>query len=874
MAKQDPPSPLRLLIIEDSINDAELILRELRKNGRSVEFERIESRETLHTALRNGSWDVVLSDYRLPQILGDEVLTLVRRHDPEMPFIFVSGTIGEEAAVELLKAGADDYVMKGNLTRLPSSIERAMRQREERRARQRSEHTLRESEERFRQLSENISAFFYLTDPANTEVFYASPAYEAIWGRSVASLYDNPRSWLDAVHTDDQARVTRTLEKRTQEQREVGYRIVRPDGAVRWIRSRGFPVRDEQGLTHRIAAIVEDETERKLAEDRIRRLNRVYAVLSGINALIVRVHDRDELFREACRIAVAEGEFVLARVIEFDSTGKARIAATSEVDSRLFQRIVDEYNSDPEHSPSLLALARHSEQPLVSNDVARDLRIPNRAALTKDGNYALALLPIILEKRVVGTFLLRAKDPDMFDEGELRLLLEMVSDMAFALDHISKEERLNYLAMYDQLTGLANRTLLLERLQQFIHAAAARGEKLALIVSDLERFRAVNDSLGRQAGDLLLTQFADRLRKCVSDPGQLARVGADHFAIVLPEASNEFVAARLLGDLAKRCVEEAFGIGLTGELRIAAKAGIALYPDHGADAESLLKNAGAALKACKVAGERHLFFERRMTERVAEKLTLETRLRRALEREEFVLHYQPRIDLEARSIQGVEALIRWQTEKGLVPPAKFIPLLEETGLILEVGAWALRRAVLEHQIRMDQGIRLPRIAVNVSTVQLHQRDFVPRLKRAIEHGASPPNVDLEITESMLMQDVQGNIDKLREVRKLGLKVAIDDFGTGHSSLSYLARLPVDSLKIDRSFIITMLSDPNTMTLVSTMISLAHSLGLKVVAEGVDAEEQAKTLRLLKCDEMQGYLFSKPLPVDKLVILLGKGVKDS
>jgi len=216
---------------------------------------------------------------------------------------------------------------------------------------------------------------------------------------------------------------------------------------------------------------------------------------------------------------------------------------------------------------------------------------------------------------------------------------------------------------------------------------------------------------------------------------------------------------------------------------------------------------------------------------------------------------------------GAEALIRWQsTELGLVPPMQFIPLLEETGLILQVGAWALKRASLDHRDWVKRGLKAPRVAVNVSPIQLRQHNFVDVLKRAIIDGIAPPAIDLEITESVVMDDIQANIEKLTSVRGLGLEIAIDDFGTGYSSLAYLAKLPVQSLKIDRSFII-MLREPNTMTLVSTIISLAHSLGLKVVGEGVDAEEQAATLRLLKCDEMQGYLFSKPRPRDELTELL-------
>jgi EAL domain-containing protein (putative c-di-GMP-specific phosphodiesterase class I) len=232
------------------------------------------------------------------------------------------------------------------------------------------------------------------------------------------------------------------------------------------------------------------------------------------------------------------------------------------------------------------------------------------------------------------------------------------------------------------------------------------------------------------------------------------------------------------------------------------------------------------------------------------------------------------VDLETRSIVGVEALIRWQSpQRGLVPPLQFIPLLEEIGLIQQVGSWALRRASLDHRAWAEQGLKAPRVAVNVSPVQLRQRNFVQAIEQAITDGLAPTAIDMEITESVIMEDIQGNIEKLNAVHALGVNIAIDDFGTGYSSLGYLAKLPVQALKIDRSFISAMSKDSNAMTLVSTIISLAHSLQLKVIAEGVETEEQAKYLRLLRCDEMQGYLFSKPLPLDALVSLLrGTGGK--
>jgi diguanylate cyclase (GGDEF)-like protein len=465
---------------------------------------------------------------------------------------------------------------------------------------------------------------------------------------------------------------------------------------------------------------------------------------------------------------------------------------------------------------------------------------------------------------------LHAGETGFFDADEMKLLTELAGDISFALEHIQKSEKIDFLAYYDQLTGLANRTLFQERLEQQLVEARANGASLGLLLMNIERFKRLNDALGRQAGDDLLRQVAGRLIDAKKEPGKLARLGGDVFGVMVVNLKDAEEMARRTGQLIEQLFGAPLHLGGT-ELRASARFGIAMFPDDGGDAETLFTNAEAALKKARSSGERYLFYTQKMTRRVSERLLLENKLREAIEKEQFVLHYQPKVDLGTRAIAGIEALIRWQSpELGLVPPIKFIPQLEETGLILQVGAWALRRAVMDHKDWADQGFDAPRVAVNVSPIQLRRPDFVATLKEAIAAGASPHGLDLEITESLIMEDIEGSIEKLKAARELGIRISIDDFGTGYSSLAYLAKLPVQTLKIDRAFIITMLNDPNVTMLVQTMISLAHSLRLKVVAEGVEEEEQARMLHLLGCEQMQGYLFSKPLPVAELTKLLQQG----
>ena len=340
----------------------------------------------------------------------------------------------------------------------------------------------------------------------------------------------------------------------------------------------------------------------------------------------------------------------------------------------------------------------------------------------------------------------------------------------------------------------------------------------------------------------------------------LGRVGADHFAVVLPQVKRDHDVVRLLEKKMTAFQDHPFRLN-DAVFRIAAKVGVALFPDDGADADALFKNAEAALKRAKANGDRYLFHTQEMTATVAGKLTLENQLRQAVDKGEFVLHYQPKVNLASGKVTSAEALIRWNDpHTGLVAPGRFIPILEETGLIHEVGRWALRQAIEDYLRWRAAGLPAVRIAVNVSPLQLHHRGFIAEIEQVIGidvHAVA--GLELEITESLIMADVKRSIDTLQAIRAMNVTVAIDDFGTGFSSLSYLSKLPVDTLKIDRSFVIDMTAGPNGLALMSTMINLAHSLKLKVVAEGVETEEQSRLLRLLNCDEMQGYLFCKPVP---------------
>ena len=733
-----------------------------------------------------------------------------------------------------------------------------------------ADNALRESEARFRSLTALSSDFYWETDTEHRvvraehgsagehPVVDPGQVGKARW--ETPSTHPGAEGW--AAH--------KAIMDAHRPFREFEVARLGKDGVERWRSLSGEPVFDAAGAFKGYRGVGRDITERKLQQRRIERLSRVYALLSGINAAIVRIRNRDELYREACRTALEEGGFRMAWIGVVDAVAeRIRPVAWRGVDEAYIRAMPLELNEVPGR-PSLSAQVVRGRKAVVSDDMASDPRITLRVQAGERGFRALAILPLIEGGEVAGVLALYAAEAGFFDEQEMKLLNELAGDISFALEVISKDEKINYLALHDPLTGLANRTLLLERLGQSMQSAGREGAKFVLAWLDLERLTTVNESLGRQAGDALIRQVGERLAAHAGG-ASVARIAADNFAVVLPTVKGRSEAGRVLTSLLRECFAEPYPLEGDTELKVAAKAGLALFPNDGADAETLLGNAEAAHRKAKETGERHVFYTPDLTERTGVSLTLENKLRRALENDEFVLHYQPKVEVESRRIVGMEGLIRWQSpELGLVPPGNFIPIMEETGMILDVGTWALKRASLDHRRWTEMNLRPPRVAVNVSPIQLRQKDFVAAVEAAIMEGVAPIGIDLEITESLIMEDIEGNIGKLHAVRELGAGLAVDDFGTGYSSLAYLAKLPVQTLKIDRSFVITMLKEPDTMTLVQTIISLAHSLRLKVVAEGVDAEEQAKVLRLLRCDEMQGFLFSKPVPFEDLTALLRAG----
>ena len=433
------------------------------------------------------------------------------------------------------------------------------------------------------------------------------------------------------------------------------------------------------------------------------------------------------------------------------------------------------------------------------------------------------------------------------------------------------EQTIKHMAYHDNLTGLPNRLLLTDRLNQVLARGRWHKRIAAVLYLDLDRFKDINDTLGHPTGDALLKAVAERLVGCLRDGDTVARQGGDEFTMLLQDVYR-------IDDVTKviEKIFSSFGAPfVTGghEIFLTASIGMSIYPDDGADAETLLKNADIALHQAKEEGRnKYKLFTPAMNEKIAKRLDLGKRLRKAAEKEEFLLYYQPEVDINTGEVIGIEALLRWQEQgRGLTLPGEFIPFAEDSGLIVPIGEWVMRAACTQNRVWQERGLKPVSIAVNLSMRQFRQKNFLDAVARILkETGLDPKYLDLELTESVLMEDAESVIDILNKLKATGIRLTIDDFGTGYSSLEYLKRMPINMLKIAQSFIRDITSDPDDATIATTIIRMGHSLGIEVIAEGVETVEQLNLLKGMQCDKIQGYLASRPVPAGEVEKFLEKG----
>nr|WP_238379983.1 bifunctional diguanylate cyclase/phosphodiesterase [Janthinobacterium sp. Marseille] len=655
---------------------------------------------------------------------------------------------------------------------------------------------------------------------------FVSEGCFALTGYTEEDLLFNSRVSYDQItHPDDRRHVRDTILEAVRNNRrfDIEYRIVRADGSIRHVWERGTNISHDNKAWDILEGFIQDVTERKQADEALREAERRYRSIFE-NAI-------EGIYQSTPSDGYLAVNPALARMYGYDSP-QALISTLRDIDNQVYV--------DPQRRLEFKRLmAKHG---VVTNFESRVHRRNGEVIWISENARSVY--------NSDGTLL--------FFEGTVEAITERKLH----------EAEIQFQATHDALTGLPNRTLLYDRMQQAVLHSERYGKLTAIAFLDLDQFKFINDSLGHQVGDELLKITAQRLTSCLRESDTVARQGGDEFVLLLTDQPNEEAITHTM----QRVLHEVSQPWKANDLefQITCSIGLTLCPDDGRDAETLLKNADSAMYKAKELGRNNFqYFSAEMNSSVTDRLELLNRLRQAITNEDFVLHYQPKVSLASHQIIGAEALVRWNSaHSGMVSPASFIPLAEETGLIIPLGEWVLRTACRQNRAWQDAGYPPIPISVNLSPRQLARGDIVEVVERILtETGLEAQHLELEITESVMTTDVEKSFALLTQLRSLGVKISLDDFGTGYSSLSYLKRFPVDTLKIDQSFVRDIATDQDSAAIVKAIISLGRNLNLTVLAEGIETEDQFQFLLANGCDEGQGYLMSKPVPNKNFVDLL-------
>jgi diguanylate cyclase (GGDEF)-like protein/PAS domain S-box-containing protein len=633
----------------------------------------------------------------------------------------------------------------------------------------------------------------------------------------------NRLAYEQIVHPQDRARARQAIEHALANRRryDIEYRMLRADGQIRWVREQGLAVTAPDGRPMALDGFVQDITERKRFEHELRETADHFRSF---------FENASEGMYRSTPAGFLTVNPAMARICGYDSP-EQMIEQLRDIDRQLY--------FDPlRRNDFIREIETHGEVVDFESQICR-----------RDGSPAWICENAHAMRDENGTLL--------YYEGTASLITRRKLH----------EAEIEYQATHDPLTGLPNRILLAETLRQVMAEAKLTHTQVAVMFIDIDQFKFINDSLGHAAGDELLSTLAQRLQSCIRGEDVVARHGGDEFVVVVKSFNNidevRRVAERIVGAVARPCVVAGC------DLSASCSVGISLCPLDAQDIDTLLRNADAAMYRAKELGRNNFqFFAADMNAHFADRMELVARLHRALERSEFRLHYEPKFDLGTRRIVGAEVLIRWQTPDGIVSPADFIPVAEETGLIVPIGDWVLRTACAQARTWLSAGVPMVPMSVNLSRRQLVSGDIAAQVAEALVAAKLPAKyLELEVTESAVMRDTETAVEMLRRLRELGVKIAMDDFGTGYSSLYYLKQLPLDRLKIDQSFVRDVTTNPDDSAIIKAIISLGHILELRVLAEGVETAEQLDFLRDNHCDEMQGYHLARPMPASEFAALL-------
>lgn len=812
-------SALRCLLIDDNPDDRALAIHELRRAFPDLQAEFVIDMDGFLRRIKAGGLDLIITDFHLNWSDGLTILQLVKTHLPECPVIMFTGTGSEEIAVEAMQSGLDDYVLKSpqHYALLPARARVIFDRLSHKRLLKVAQRALRESESQLRAIIETEPECVKILGPDGQLVFMNASGLAMIEADSLDQVIGKPIiNLIMPEHRRAFLQLTRNVLAGKKGMLE--FEILGLKGQHHWLETHAVPWVDPTEGTTSLLSITRDITQRKLAENTQARLTAIIESATDF-------------------IGMAEKNGAL---IYINQAGRTMVGVESDLD------------------PSATEISDYL--PPWAADIIFAEGLPTA---TRDGVWSgeSALLSGTGQEIPVSVVIVGHKN----SEGAIEFYSTIMRDIS---ERQRYESQLTHLATHDSLTGLPNRALYTDRLEVAIIEAERHERLIAAMYLNLDRFKTINDTLGHEVGNTLLKEVAIRLKENLRDDDTLARPGGDEFALVLTDIAHLDDVGRVTQKILNS-FKAPFRVG-EHEMFVTASIGISVYPIDDRTSAGLLKNAAIALTRSKnLGGNAYQFYTAAMNAEAMQRLALDSALHYALERDEFLLHYQPQVDLASGEICGMEALLRWQHPTlGLISPLEFIPLAEETGLIIPIGEWVLRTACAQNKAWQDAGLRALPMAVNLSGRQFTQHALVQTITQVLQKtGLSPHWLELEITESTLILDIQDSIATLNVLSELGINISIDDFGTGYSSLSYLKRFPITSIKIDQSFVRDIHTDPDDAAIVSAIIAMAHGLNMKTIAEGVETQDQLLFLRSRRCTAMQGYYFSKPLPPEDLVGLL-------
>jgi diguanylate cyclase (GGDEF)-like protein/PAS domain S-box-containing protein len=807
---------LRVLVIEDSEYEHDLLRKTLLQDGLNVSTLRIDSLDSLKKALTSESWDLILSATNTAGCPPESSLKFLHQQHLDIPFILISDHIGEEKVVTLLKAGANDFVNFKNLPRLMPAIERELKEAAIRREAEETKQALHRSENRYRQLVDESPTPILLLQNEKI-VFLNKAANQTLAVTEQNQPLNKPVSEL--LHDGPPELMNSPLQLlRNHNSRPYQAAFVRADGVIILVEVFVSPAEHEGAAATQL--VFTDVTQRR---------------------------DSDAKLQQAVQII----EHTMEGVLITDSQGMIDSVnpAFTEITGYLEHEIISRH-------PRILISNRHA--PEFFDELWNEVRQTGSwRGETWNQRKNAEIYPAWMTISCV--------------KDEHENIVHYVAVFSDITSIKQTQSQLEHLAHHDSLTNLPNRLLFEDRLEHAIAQAKRQKRQLAVLFLDLDRFKNINDSLGHAMGDELLKEVAARLQNILRDDDTAARLGGDEFTVLVENIDDPSQAAIVASKIQEK-FKAPFRIA-GRELHVTTSIGISIFPEDGKDVADLTKNADAAMYQAKEQGRNsYRYYTSELTRTAFERLLLETELRSALQHNQLLLYYQPQISLHNGEMTGAEAVLRWHHPRlGIIPPARFIPLAEESGLIHEIGNWVLQEACEQTHYLHRQGLFHGRMAINLSVRQIMQTDLILRFEQIIgESGCPPDMLQLEVTEGIFMGQMKHSVPVLDVFKKLGVSIAIDDFGTGYSSLSYLKQLPIDKLKIDRSFIRDMPHDSDAVAITQAIVSLGKNLGLRITAEGIETMAQQALLQKMGCQEGQGYLYSPPVPAETFEEMLLEG----